>query len=150
MKAGGSGITSNLSNSDTPGHGNFIVVSQDTSHDWRSGHNADLWQGVSGVNNPCPHGFCLSTYEEIRNEYRIMRDLPQVDRILYPVTFPDAGWRSALDGKVIEAGKEGGYWTGTSYEKNASAAVFMLKRYYPTAANYGFRATGYSVRCIKD
>ena len=58
-----SGTTTTLSNSDTPGHSNFILAPI-TPYDWRSPQNDNLWQGVSGTNNPCPSGFRLPTLAE--------------------------------------------------------------------------------------
>ena len=55
-----SSTTLNLSNSDTPGHGNFIRGSDD----WRSPQNNNLWQGESGTNNPCPSGYRIPTEAE--------------------------------------------------------------------------------------
>lgn len=47
-----SDTTPTRSDSDTPGHGDFITTSSEP-YDWRTGQNDDLWQGVSGTNNPC-------------------------------------------------------------------------------------------------
>jgi hypothetical protein len=43
----------NFSNSDTPGHGNFITTNS-SPYDWRSPQNDNLWQGVSGIKQPMP------------------------------------------------------------------------------------------------
>ena len=43
-----SGTTTDLSTSDVPGHGNFII-SQDYPYDWRSPQNNNLWQGINGT-----------------------------------------------------------------------------------------------------
>jgi len=59
--------TSTLSSSDTPGHGNFIESSK-APYDWRSPQNDNLWQGVSGVNNPCPAGFRIPIESEWETE----------------------------------------------------------------------------------
>ncbi len=48
-----SGTTTQLSSSDVPDHGDFILASS-SPFDWRSPQNDNLWQGVNGVNNPCP------------------------------------------------------------------------------------------------
>ncbi|MGR0482066.1 MAG: hypothetical protein ACTFAL_11865 [Candidatus Electronema sp. V4] len=58
-----SGTTATLSALDNLGHGNFIT-SNITPYDWRSPQNNNLWQGVNGVNNPCPTGFRLPTKDE--------------------------------------------------------------------------------------
>ncbi len=53
-----------LSNSDVPGHGNFIFVGLFDPYDWRSPQNSNLWQGANGINNPCPFGFRLPSIQE--------------------------------------------------------------------------------------
>ena len=46
-----SAIITTLSSVDQPIHGNFIKGTA-LPYDWRSPQNANLWQGVNGVNNP--------------------------------------------------------------------------------------------------
>ena len=52
--------TVTLSSVDQPAHGDFILA-PNAPYDWRSPQNANLWQGVNGVNNPCPSGYRLPT-----------------------------------------------------------------------------------------
>nr|WP_320009591.1 FISUMP domain-containing protein [uncultured Desulfobulbus sp.] len=59
--------TTTLSTSDDPGHGQSIISSSNNL-DWRSPQNDDLWQGLSGANNPCPVGFRLPTRVEFEEE----------------------------------------------------------------------------------
>lgn len=59
--------TATLSSVDQPAHGNFIV-SPNQPHEWRSPQNVNLWQGVNGVNNPCPSGYRIPTETEINAE----------------------------------------------------------------------------------
>ena len=56
-----SGFTAINSSSDSPGHADFITESLSASNDWRIPQNNNLWQGVNGINNPCPTGFRLPT-----------------------------------------------------------------------------------------
>ncbi len=65
-----SGTTSTLSDSDAPGHGNFILVPDGDymSEDWRDPQNHDLWQGVNVINNPCPSGYRIPTKAELEAE----------------------------------------------------------------------------------
>jgi hypothetical protein len=56
--------TSTLSSTDQPGHGSFIF----SPSDWRSPQNGNLWQGLSGINNPCPSGYRLPTEAELNSE----------------------------------------------------------------------------------
>ncbi len=59
-----------LSIGDNPGHGLFIInsVAGMFPQDWRTPHNDNLWQGVNGVNNPCPDGWRLPTKQEFESE----------------------------------------------------------------------------------
>lgn len=57
------GTTITLSNSSSPGHSLFILGATNTG-DWLVTQNDNLWQGVSGINNPCPAGFRLPTLDE--------------------------------------------------------------------------------------
>ena len=59
--------TTQQSSTDEPGHGRFILPP--LGHfDWRNPGNDSLWQGVSGINNPCPAGFRVPTAAEWETE----------------------------------------------------------------------------------
>ena len=58
-----SGISDTLSNINAPESGDFIFTSQ-SPHDWLSPQNDNLWQGINGVNNPCPEGYRIPTQAE--------------------------------------------------------------------------------------
>src|SRR5699024_2584452 len=62
-----SNVRNGTSNSDNPGHGDFLRRLND-SGDWRNPRNDNLWQGVDGINNPCPLGFRIPTITEWENE----------------------------------------------------------------------------------
>lgn len=64
---GPEGITDAISGTDVPGHSNFIWTSS-APYDWRSPENKNLWQGIGGVNNPCPQGFRIPTEDEFERE----------------------------------------------------------------------------------
>ncbi|PIP46684.1 MAG: hypothetical protein COX15_00065, partial [Candidatus Colwellbacteria bacterium CG23_combo_of_CG06-09_8_20_14_all_42_19] len=55
-----SATTSNLSSSNNPGHSNFILA-PNSPYNGRSPQNDNLWQGVTGTNNPCPSGWRIPT-----------------------------------------------------------------------------------------
>ena len=57
-----SSTTSTLSTTNQPGHGLFILNLFDWMH--QSFENNNLWQGVNGINNPCPSGFRVPTEAE--------------------------------------------------------------------------------------
>ena len=74
-----SSATSTNSSSDDPGHDNFILEPS-SPFDWRSSQNNSLWQGGSGINNPCPPGFRLPTEAEWEAERVSISRLPHLQR----------------------------------------------------------------------
>ena len=59
-----SGTTGTQSSGNVPGHNNFITGNPD----WRASQNDTLWQGLTGINNPCPSGFRLPSATELESE----------------------------------------------------------------------------------
>jgi uncharacterized protein (TIGR02145 family) len=144
-------VTSILSNSNTPGHNNFITMIYFPA-DWRSPQNTDLWQGVSGINNPCPIGYRLPTDAEWITEYISWRsDVFGDGTINSPIKLPLAGYRCFNDGSIIlnhnELGQVGYYWSST-IENEFSQHLFLYSS--GTYTSLDNRGRGYSVRCIKD
>ena len=137
-----SSTTTNSSNSDTPGHGMFIIG----SYDWRSPQNDNLWQGVSGTNNPCPSGYRLPTEAEWNVELISWSSNNAAGAFASPLKLSLAGNRSGYGGSLTSAGSYGNYWSST-----VSGTWARFLNFYSIAytTNY-FRANGSSVRCIKD
>ena len=141
-----SGTTSTLSSSNTPGHGNFITVTT-SPHDWRSPQNTNLWQGVSGVNNPCPAGYRLPTDAEWNAERLSWSSNNSAGAFATPLKLPVAGVRYSSNGSLYDVGSCGYYWS-SSVEGTRSRALY----FYSSSAgvNSDSRANGFSVRCLKD
>lgn len=55
-----SAFTAETSSTDQPGHDMFIIINGGT-YDWRNPQNMNLWQGLNGINVPCPEGYRLPT-----------------------------------------------------------------------------------------
>jgi uncharacterized protein (TIGR02145 family) len=141
-----SGTTGSLSSSDSPGHGNFITVSSG-NYDWRSTQNDNLWQGVNGINNPCPSGFRLPTIAEWTAERVSWSSNNSSGAFASPLKLPEAGYRSSSNGTLGDVGSFGIYWSVSV----SGAYVMYLSFGGSDASTYSsFRATGLSVRCIKD
>ena len=142
-----SGTTSTLSSTDTPGHGDFITSSSGTSWDWRSPQNDDLWQGVNGVNNPCPDGYRLPTEAEWEAERQSWGSNNRVGAVESPLKLPVAGYRSSSSGSLYDVGSLGLYWSSS-----VSGAYSRHLSFGSSSANVysGSRAFGFSVRCLKN
>jgi len=138
--------TSTLSSSDQPGHGSFILA-PDSPYDWRSPGNDSLWQGVNGVNNPCPEGYRLPTDAEWNAERRSWSSNNAAGALGSPLKLPMAGYRSGSDGSLVGVDYNGYYWSSTVSRSDARLLFFHRAEF--GRASY-LRAIGLSVRCIKD
>jgi hypothetical protein len=143
-----SSTTNSLSGSDQPGNSNFIVVSSNPPRDWRSPQNNSLWQGVSGINNPCPAGWRLPTEAEFVAEKDSWSTPNAAGAIGSPLKWPMAGYRIDITGGVSNTGIRGLYWSGTVSGTSSRALDFGGGGVSMLTA--GGRADGFSVRCIKD
>ena len=140
-----SGTTTTLSSSDTPGHGNYILA-PDSPYDWRSPQNDNLWQGVKGINNPCPEGYRLPTEAEINAERLSWTGNDAAGAFNSALKLPMGGFRGST-GALSNVGNHGRYWTSTVSGFNSRYLAFDS-----SSASIGTsrRSAGRSVRCIKD
>lgn len=135
-----------LSSSDVPGHGSFITMYL-PPYDWLSEQNGNLWQGGSGINNPCPSGFRLPTDVELDTERLSWSSNDYNGAFASPLKLVPAGFRHYIDGTLLGAGSYGYYWSST-VEDSYSRDLFFISGLADMESN--FRAFGFSVRCIKD
>jgi len=147
----GVSVTTTLSNVDNPSHAMFIIAPS-PSYDWRSPANSNLWQGVAGFNNPCPAGWRVPTEIEILNEVNSWS--PNINifgAFASNLKLPAAGTRGGSDGLVAEEGVLVRYWTSTT---SSASSGPRAKGLYSTASNTfssnDRRASGFSLRCVKD
>ena len=141
-----SSITSTLSDTDRPDHGDFIIALS-SPNDWRSLQNDQLWQGVDGTNNPCPVGYRLPTESEWDAELQSWSGGNSAGAYASPLKLTMAGYRNYNDGSSGDVGSTGIYWGSTVDGTNASNLYFdsgFADMYF------FYRADGYSVRCLKE
>lgn len=123
-------------------NGFFIVE----LNDWRNPKNDDLWQGVNGINNPCPNGYRLPTAAELSIN---------IVSLNLTLKIPLAGYRMLSGGDevtIFSTGKEGWYWTSTfeqDFNKRPRFLFFDINNKAENIAGW-FRGAGLSVRCIKN
>jgi uncharacterized protein (TIGR02145 family) len=142
-----SATTTTLSTSDTPGNGNFIVA-PNTPYDWRSPQNANLWQGVNGVNNPCPSGYRIPTEPELNAERLSWSSNNSAGAFASSLKLPAAGSRSYSDGSLGFIGTNGHCWSSSVSSTNSRYLGFLSSD--ASIFDNGYKAGGFSVRCIKD
>ena len=143
-----SATNSTLSSSDQPGHGDFIITTS-SPNDWRSTQNTNLWQGVNGVNNPCPSLYRLPTETEINAERSSWGsgNNNRAGAFASPLRLPMAGFRSFSGGSLGAVGSVGDYWSSTVSSAASRGLYFDSSNAYVGTGN---RAYGFSVRCLKD
>jgi uncharacterized protein (TIGR02145 family) len=137
-----------LSFSDEPGHSDFII----SGGDWRGIQNDNLWQGLDGINNPCPAGYRVPTVAELNNERLSWTTNGALGAFASPLKWPNTGFRqyNAEQIAIYGAGTYGTYWSSTPYIQQALFLYFY--NYDGEFANRtnSNRGDGRSVRCIKD
>jgi len=141
-----SGTTTTLATSDTPGHGDFITTNSG-NYDWRSPQNDNLWQGVSGTNNPCPSGYRLPTEAEWDAERTSWSSNNAAGAFDSPLKLSLGGIRQSITGSIDYVGTDAQYWSSTIDGTHSKQFDFssLFTSIIPVS-----RSSGLSVRCIKD
>ncbi|MDC3309180.1 hypothetical protein OAV26_03020 [Crocinitomicaceae bacterium] len=143
-----------LSSVDQPGIADFIIPS--SGIDWRSPQNDNLWQGVNGINNPCPDGYRLPTTVEFDEERLSWISDDALGAIVSPLKLPLAGIRyfdavsSTSPGDIVSVGTRGFYWSSSISSMDPEYSVDLWFQSTSANVHHMFRARGLSVRCIKE
>jgi len=144
------GVTSTTSSSDTPGHSDFILT-ETSPFDWRVPQNNELWQGVSGTNNPCPAGFRIPTKTEWETEMASWPSMDPAGAFASPLKLVLGGFHCHYCGEFYEEGYIGYYWSSTVYYTvDGNYSLYLNLGPSSTYTDYNHRAYGYNVRCIQD
>jgi hypothetical protein len=142
-----SGTTTGRSSSDIPGNSLFVRGSNGTTNDWRNPQNNNLWQGVNGINNPCPSGYRVPTRTELLVEVNSWGG-SSLGAFNSTLKLPGAGSRDYLSNSFN--GGECSYWTSSI----VAAPYWQSYRYVALGNLYrvdlDYRQWGFSVRCIKN
>lgn len=138
--------TKKIAKNARPDNDRFIEVTKFPT-DWLKNQNAGLWQGATGVNNPCPTGFRLPTVEEFDEEIATWKSKNAKGAMLSPLKLPLTGYRSNRDGEITDSGVSGDYWTSTTNDSYAKGLYFDENS---AATDAGGRGVGVAVRCIKN
>jgi len=139
-----SSTTPSLSSSDQPGHANFIL-SPNSPNDWRNPQNTNLWQGVSGINNPCPNGWRVPTQAEWITEYQSWSSNNAQGAMNSNLKLPLSGSKLRESGNLNNVGVYGFYWSATI---DGTISVRLLFDNNSASMTTRSRADGHTVRCI--
>jgi len=141
-----SATTTTLSLTDVPGHGDFILATT-MPWDWRSPQNNSMWQGVNGINNPCPNGYRIPTQAELDAERLSWGSQNPAGAFASPLKLTLTGARDYAAGILNQVGLYGYYRCSTLH------GIYSYYLYFggTTAGILSTsRAHGWAVRCIKD
>jgi uncharacterized protein (TIGR02145 family) len=134
------------STGDIPGHGNFIT-SGSPPYDWRNPQNPSLWQGINGINNPCPSGYRLPTEAEWETERQSWNTNNSAGAFASPLKLALTGLRYHFAGDPLVVGTQGYYWSSSVSGVDSRGLTFEGSN----AWMHPFvRSFGIPVRCIKD
>jgi uncharacterized protein (TIGR02145 family) len=124
-----------------------------TGTDWLTSPNSNLWQGVNGINNPCPSGYHVPTKAEWEAEKVTWSGGGTGTDIM------DQGFNSNLkltaagagnynSGSIASSpGTSGYYWSSTV---NGVSSYYLDGGAGKGALDPSFRTWGMSIRCIMD
>lgn len=144
-----SSTTTTTSSTDVPGHALFIKALYPGcgSCDWRIPPNDNLWQGVNGINNPCPAGFRLPTMEEWTTLVSSEAITNISTAFNSPLKLVAGGYRGPTSGNYEGQGNVGYYWLSSI--SGGGAEDFQITSSHAGLHSYQ-RTVGFSVRCIGD
>jgi len=147
-----SGKTQTRATTDTPGNANFIYSFSASQNDWRNPKNNNLWQGVSGINNPCPSNFRLPTSSEFSSETATWSNQGPTGAFNSALKLPLAGTRDWNDGNLRGAGTHAYYSTSSIHTSNTTSMylLFYSTPFSNLVLSNLTSTQGMSVRCIKN
>ena len=139
----------------------------ESPYDWSKVQKDDLWNSGTKDNpvkteyDPCPEGWRVPTYaelDELNNNYSsfmtvggqkgryLCGDYTYLDNAPQ-IFFPAAGYRSDDGGSARDRGYQGYYWSSRLYDTLANRLFFYGS---DVTMGSGFRARGFSVRCVQE
>lgn len=124
-----------------------FILALSPPNNWISSEDNTLWQGVNGLNNPCPCGFRVPTVDEWNAEKATWTLNNASGAYNSQLKLTMAGFRRSSTGMIIHVGTYGDYWSSTVSGSNALYLAFNESNAFINTSN---RAYGGSIRCIKN
>ena len=140
-----SSTTNRLSSTDQPANANFILAPS-SNFDWRSPENINLWQGVNGINNPCPNGYRIPTKAEWTAEINSWNGGNASSSLLKLTISGNRRWDN---GEIENINIRGSYWSSST--DGGAGSHYLEFDNNSSGADYSYpRSYGRCVRCIKN
>jgi uncharacterized protein (TIGR02145 family) len=120
--------------------------------DWLNPENSRLWQGVNGLNNPCPSGYRIPTASEFTDEVNYWALKNQTGAFNSKLKLSTGGWRSFITPGTSNTNSGNGYyWTSTTgINSNEKQKAFVLNIATSITQSLAFKSMAFAVRCIKE
>ncbi len=144
----GTGVTGKTATQETssiPTHDLFIY----TYNDWLSVPNNNLWQGETGISNPCPLGFRVPTIGELNTLVSSEGINNNATAHSSTLALSTPGYREKFTGEVQDAEATGYLWSSTLYSGTGGPGSRWY-HLFDSQSGWYFRSTGSIVRCIKN
>jgi len=139
-----------LSSMDQAESSSFIASA---TFDWRSPSNDSLWQGLAGINNPCPSGYRLPSERELEAELASWSYSTSDGAFNSPLKMPMSGYRDA-NGLLNNGEPVGNYWSSTVKLSAINNLTWIRNLGFQNDRallnDISYRVYGFSVRCIKN
>jgi Fibrobacter succinogenes major domain (Fib_succ_major) len=135
-------FTNIQSNSESPSN-DFFITTSSSPNNWLLSGNNNLWQGVNGVNNPCPAGFQIPTNAEWNSESQSLTNSVSAFSSFLKLTL--AGYR--VNNTFNISLNIGDYWSSSI---NGTSSGYLTFNSNVLLLSFFSRSNGLSVRCIKN
>ena len=127
-------------------------VSGESARDWLVTSNPNLWQGVNGVNNPCPVGFRIPTKQEWTDEYATWSTRDVNGAFASPLKLPNVNnFRNFAGGGYIPTTY---YWSSSISQTPSTYILQKSYTLYMSSSTVAWmeyeRGYGFSCRCIQN
>ncbi len=125
----------------------LFIIEPDNPYDWLTPKDDNLWQGVSGTNNPCPSGFRIPTEAEWASERSTWSSQNSAGAFSSLLKLTCGGYRIHSDASFAHVGNQGIYWSSNVQDYWGRALAFGSSTAGEAVIE---RAKASSVRCIKE
>ena len=140
------GISTTLSSTTSPGNALFINAGTNNDSWMTTAPSPETrWQGITGINNPCPSGYRLPSVAEVNHMFSNT----------YNVGTNATSWANAITklpvaGRRVNTGNLTNIAGATGYYHSNDGSYFVNATTIGSNNTYTYKNNGLSVRCIKN